>query len=130
MRRWEHLSFDSCGNFIRLTSILYWTSKIHSSRWTCGSFQQKIRSQIKIVFTLQKMLIISLFQFWERFFSIIKKLGIYDRTSKFLLFFAFSILIVAQPIHGYLLHHINYEAHWVPWLKNFRELVERFDQML
>ena len=36
------------GNFIRLTPILHWTSKVHSSRWTRGSFQQKIRSQILI----------------------------------------------------------------------------------
>lgn len=34
------------------------------------------------------------FPFWERFFSTIKKLGIYDSmTSKFLPFFTFSILI-------------------------------------
>lgn len=35
------LPIDPCGNFIRLTPILHWTSKVHSSRWTRGSFQQK-----------------------------------------------------------------------------------------
>ena len=29
------------GNFIRFTPILHWPSKIHSSRRTRGSFQQK-----------------------------------------------------------------------------------------
>lgn len=29
----------------RLTPILHWSSKIHTSRRTCGPFQQKIRSQ-------------------------------------------------------------------------------------
>ena len=29
----------------------------YSSRWTCGSFQQKIRSQISSVLTLKRMLI-------------------------------------------------------------------------
>ena len=37
----ENLPIDPCGNFIRLTPILHWTSKVHSSRWTRGSFQQK-----------------------------------------------------------------------------------------
>ena len=32
--------------------------------------------------------------------------------------------------HGSLPHHINYEVHLVPWLKNFREQVELFDQMM
>ena len=43
----ETYPLDPCRNFIRLTPILHWTSKVHSSRWTCGSFQQKIRSQIR-----------------------------------------------------------------------------------
>ena len=37
----RNLPIDPCGNFIRLTPILHWTSKVHSSRWTRGSFQQK-----------------------------------------------------------------------------------------
>ena len=64
-----------------ISSILHWTSKIHSSRWTCRSFQQEIRSQrrqrrgkIKILF---KQTLAS-FLYWELVFCVFKKIDLLE----------------------------------------------------
>ncbi len=46
--RRRDLPIDPRVDFIRDSHILHWTSKVHSSAETRGSFQQKIRSQIMI----------------------------------------------------------------------------------
>ncbi len=56
----ETLPIDPCWNFIRLTPILHWTSKVHC-RWTCGIVSTKIRSQIRNRITNLKTLKIKLF---------------------------------------------------------------------